>query len=271
MNTGIQDSVNLSWKLAAMLQGWGGPRLLESYDLERRPVAVRNVTEATGNLKRMLSPRMLSPPADVFVDGEQGAAARTEFGKSYTELMKREWHSIGIHLGYVYEHSPVIVPDGTAAPPDQVSTYQQTARPGSRAPHVWLSRGQSTLDLFGRSFVLLCLGPDWRPATVRGCSPRTGSTAADSRPGRLRGGAGLRKKAGTGSSRRPGRLARRRPAHRCRIDHRYRSWRNPCRHRCSDWRGYPMRLASFDGNRIGVIDCERGHRCHRATRPHRNR
>lgn len=158
MNTGIQDAVNLSWKLAGYLQGWGGRTLLDSYEIEMRPVALRNVAEATGNLKRMLSPRVSSPSAEVFQDGPQGDRARIEFGNRYTEQMKREWFSIGIHLGYMYEGSPIVVPDGTPQPPDEVSTYQPTARPGSRAPHVWLSPGESLIDLFGREFVLLRFG-----------------------------------------------------------------------------------------------------------------
>jgi 2-polyprenyl-6-methoxyphenol hydroxylase-like FAD-dependent oxidoreductase/predicted lipoprotein with Yx(FWY)xxD motif len=160
MNTGIQDAVNLSWKLAARLQGWGGEHLLETYETEMRPVAIRNVSEATGNLKRMLSPRVLSPSREIFEDGPGSEAARIEFGNQYTELMKREWFSIGIHLGYMYEGSPIIVPDGTPQPPDEVSSYVQTARPGSRAPHVWLAEGKSTLDLFGKEFVLMCFDKD---------------------------------------------------------------------------------------------------------------
>ena len=85
-------------------------------------------------------------------------AARIEFGNQYTALMKREWFSIGIHLGYMYEGSPIVVPDGTPQPPDEVSSYVPTARPGSRGPHVWLAEGKSTLDLFGKEFVLLCFG-----------------------------------------------------------------------------------------------------------------
>jgi hypothetical protein len=69
--------------------------------------------------------------------------------------MKREWYTIGIHLGYRYEGSPIIVSDGSDEPEDTVTTYQQTARPGHRAPHVWLEPGRSTLDLFGKSFVLV--------------------------------------------------------------------------------------------------------------------
>jgi hypothetical protein len=158
MNMGIQDAVDLSWKLEAMLKGWGGPHLLQSYETERRPVAIRNVREASGNLKRMLQPRAAKPPPEAFAPGAAGDAARTEFGRAYTEMMKREWFSIGIHLGYRYEGSPLIVPDGTPEPPDAVMDYVPTARPGHRAPHAWLKTGRSTLDLFGRCFVLLRFG-----------------------------------------------------------------------------------------------------------------
>jgi 2-polyprenyl-6-methoxyphenol hydroxylase-like FAD-dependent oxidoreductase len=160
MNTGIQDAVNLSWKISACLRGWGGQHLLESYEIEQRPVAVRNVAEATENLKRMLSPRVSSPSPQIFRDDAPGAEeARAAFGHQYTQMMKREWFTIGIHLGYVYEGSPIVVPDGTPRPADEVSTYRPTSRPGSRAPHVWLESGKSILDYFGREFVLLEFGP----------------------------------------------------------------------------------------------------------------
>jgi hypothetical protein len=74
--------------------------------------------------------------------------------------MKREWQSLGIHLGYVYAGSPICIPDGTPPPNDDPTIYVQNTWPGSRAPHVWLADGRSTLDLFGRGFVLLCLGAD---------------------------------------------------------------------------------------------------------------
>jgi 2-polyprenyl-6-methoxyphenol hydroxylase-like FAD-dependent oxidoreductase len=160
MNMGIQDAVDLGWKLEAAVKGWAGPRLLGSYGLERRPVGIRNVNEATGNLKRMLAPRDSRPSKEVFEPGPAGDKARKEFGDRYTAMMKREWFAPGIHLGYVYEGSPVIVADGTPPPPDDVMTYTQTSRPGSRAPHVWLDEDNSTLDLFGRGFVLLRFGPD---------------------------------------------------------------------------------------------------------------
>jgi 2-polyprenyl-6-methoxyphenol hydroxylase-like FAD-dependent oxidoreductase len=154
MNTGMQDSVDLGWKLAAMLQGWGGSDLLASYEAERQPVARRNIQEATNNLQRMLSPRKHLSSL-VFQPGPEGDEARRTFGDAYTQVMKFEWNTLQTHLGYRYDQSPIIVPDGTDAPNDPPMEYTQNARPGSRAPHVWLADGKSTLDLFGDGFVLL--------------------------------------------------------------------------------------------------------------------
>jgi 2-polyprenyl-6-methoxyphenol hydroxylase-like FAD-dependent oxidoreductase len=155
MNTGIQDAVDLSWKLAAMIEGWGGDGLLDSYGVERQPIGTRNVTEASGNLRRMLS---VPPHAELLDDTPQGAATRAEVGRAFSETMSHEWHTLGVHLGYRYETSPICWPDGSAAPPDEPGSYVPTARPGHRAPHATLSDGRSTLDLFGRGFTLLGFG-----------------------------------------------------------------------------------------------------------------
>jgi 2-polyprenyl-6-methoxyphenol hydroxylase-like FAD-dependent oxidoreductase len=160
MNTGIQDAVDLSWKLEAVLRGWGGPGLLASYESERRPVALRNVAASTENLERMLSTRDRKPPPQVFADGPQADAIRAEYGAWFTEIMRHEWFMNGFHLGYRYDDSPIVWPDGTPAPPLEGRTYRQTARPGARAPHVALADGGSTLDLFGRGFTLLRIGPN---------------------------------------------------------------------------------------------------------------
>ena len=157
MNTGIGDAVDLAWKLEAILTGWGGPALLEAYTDERRPIAVRIAGESTQNLEAMLSPRGQMRP-ELLEPGPEGDRSRRELGAHITEAMKREWFSIGLHLGLRYDESPICVPDGTPAPPTPVTSYTQTARPGARAPHVWLGDGRSTLDLFGRGFVLLRLG-----------------------------------------------------------------------------------------------------------------
>ncbi len=155
MNTGIGDAVDLSWKLAATIEGWGGGALLDSYSAERQPVGARNVTEASGNLRRMLD---VPHHADLLDDTPQAAAKREKLGREFTETMSREWHTLGIHLGYRYEGSPICWHDGSAPSPDNPNTYVQTARPGHRAPHAWLSDGRSTLDLFGHGFTLLGFG-----------------------------------------------------------------------------------------------------------------
>src|SRR5262249_13428736 len=156
MNTGMQDAVDLGWKLDAVLKGWAGPNLLATYEIERRPVAVRNVKASTENLQRMLAPRTTHKPSpEVFQSGPAGDAARKAYGDWYTELMRHEWFMNGYHLGYRYDDSPIVVPDGTPAPPLEGRTCTQIARPGARAPHVWLRDGRSTLDLYVRGFVLL--------------------------------------------------------------------------------------------------------------------
>ncbi|HTH96214.1 MAG TPA: FAD-dependent oxidoreductase [Stellaceae bacterium] len=157
MNTGIGDAVDLSWKLTAMLEGWGGPHLLASYEAERLPIGWRNVREASRNLGRMKSP---GANKALLEDTAEGAATRQRVGREFSEAMRHEWFTLGMHLGYRYEASPICWPDGTEPTPDDPMNYRPTARPGSRAPHVWLADGRSTLDLFGRGFALLRLGAD---------------------------------------------------------------------------------------------------------------
>jgi 2-polyprenyl-6-methoxyphenol hydroxylase-like FAD-dependent oxidoreductase len=158
MNTGIGDAVDLGWKLEAVHKGWGGTDLLSTYETERRPVGLRNVAEASRNLRRMLSTRQRLPGPEIFQPGAANDVARKEYGDWFAEIMRHEWFANGVMMGYRYDDSPIVWPDGTPAPPDLSHPYVQTARPGARAPHVWLKDGRSTLDLFGRGFVLLRLG-----------------------------------------------------------------------------------------------------------------
>jgi 2-polyprenyl-6-methoxyphenol hydroxylase-like FAD-dependent oxidoreductase len=140
MNVGIQDVHNLAWKLAGVLRGWAGPRLLDTYDAERRPFALAVTADATQNLAA----------------GE---------GRRPGHFNNR-----GRVLGVSYDSSAVI-PDGIALPAvdNPVVEYVPTARPGSRAPHLWLGRGDeriSALDLYDTRFVLLAgpAGQQWRAA-----------------------------------------------------------------------------------------------------------
>jgi 2-polyprenyl-6-methoxyphenol hydroxylase-like FAD-dependent oxidoreductase len=155
MNTGMGDAVDLGWKLAAMVDGWGGPRLLASYEAERRPIAQRNVNEATRNV---LNHQFDAP--EILSDTPEGERQRRQVGARITQDGARRHGHEGLALGYRYDPSPICWPDAEAAPPDDTSRYVPSAHPGCRAPHAMLADGRSILDLFGRGFVLLRLGRD---------------------------------------------------------------------------------------------------------------
>jgi 2-polyprenyl-6-methoxyphenol hydroxylase-like FAD-dependent oxidoreductase len=152
MNTGIQDAFDLGWKLAAVLQGWGGPVLLDSYDYERRPASARAAEVSRQNYRRLTSAPQCS---EIYSPTPAGDAARRAIGARLVEENQKSWHPMGVHLGYIYNPSPIVVPDGTPVPADDTVGYEPTAFPGARAPHVWLRPDKSILDLFGDGFVLL--------------------------------------------------------------------------------------------------------------------
>ncbi|MCB9529563.1 MAG: FAD-dependent monooxygenase [Myxococcales bacterium] len=156
MNTGIGDACDLGWKLAAVFDGWGGEALLDSYEAERRPIAMRNVAAAGRNaadLKRHAVPPVIEAP------GEAGERVRRVAGLQIAQGNRKEFESAGVQLGYHYGDSPIVVGDGTPPPPDEEIDYTPTARPGSRAPHVDLGGGEILYDRFGSGFTLLRLAP----------------------------------------------------------------------------------------------------------------
>lgn len=155
MNTALQDVFDLGWKIEAVLKGWGGRHLLDSYDAERRPAGKWFVTAATALFRPWLLKLDYSAILD---DTPEGEATRREVGRTLKEVMYPEWEICGTAMGYHYEGSPICVADGTPEPEPDPVVYLQTSRPGSRAPHAWLADGRSTLDLFGKGFVLLRFG-----------------------------------------------------------------------------------------------------------------
>jgi hypothetical protein len=162
MNTGIADAVDLGWKLAATLQGWGGDGLLDTYELERRQVLVELLNyqglDVTGD-----EPRQFAFPIAAGFDAPEGlddpGDAGTEVRRAYAERLRglraEEFSKPGLDLGYRYERSPICLDDEAEPVRREIGRYTQTSRAGSRAPHAWLRRGFSTLDLFGRGFTLL--------------------------------------------------------------------------------------------------------------------
>src|SRR5262249_40737530 len=157
MNTGLGDAVDLGWKLAAVIDGWGGEALLESYGLERIPVGIASVADSDRTYHETTLLRGGSAIAQCSAEGEN---QRRQFAE---DLLARtqgrsDPTSENVKLGYCYQNSPIIWFDGTAEPPEDVWHFVPSARPGSRAPHTWIGDNRSLLDLFGRSFVLLRFG-----------------------------------------------------------------------------------------------------------------
>jgi hypothetical protein len=158
MNTGVDDASNLAWKLAAMLQGWGGDELLKSYESERMPIALRN-TEAARQLTANIGETDVDPAIEQ--DTPAGEVARRAAGAMLTTF-KEQFASIGVPLGARYDASTIIASDG-AAPIDSLIAYSPTSVPGGRAPHFWLDEkrtyGSSLYDRLGTGFTLLRVGP----------------------------------------------------------------------------------------------------------------
>ncbi|WP_197361846.1 FAD-dependent monooxygenase, partial [Streptomyces clavuligerus] len=155
LNTGIGDAADLGWKLAAALDGWAGRQLLDTYQTERRPIAVESLEEAHVHLQRTL--RRPVPPG-IHREGPEGGRARAEMAEQLRNSgVQREFDAPEIHFGLRYR-SPAIIEDPTVpvrrGKPD--ADWRPGSEPGSRAAHAWWDGATSTLDLYGRGFVLLC-------------------------------------------------------------------------------------------------------------------
>ncbi|WP_050934451.1 FAD-dependent monooxygenase [Arthrobacter globiformis] len=150
-NTCIGDAANLAWKIAAAFEGWAGPRLLESYGLERRPVADRTIRDAAANGKALAY--HFADPA-LTAAGVAGEAARAGAHDALA-VKQSEFDSLGLVLGYSYAESPLVVPDGAPVPAEDPIRYVPSASPGALVPHAWLEGGTSLYDVLGPGFSLL--------------------------------------------------------------------------------------------------------------------
>jgi 2-polyprenyl-6-methoxyphenol hydroxylase-like FAD-dependent oxidoreductase len=160
-NTAVEDAVNLGWKLAADINGLGGPALLDSYELERRPAAIRNTGYARGFAESLGS---FTPTAGLEDDSALGEQLRRQAGAYLEKHGRAEFNIPGITFGTRYDGSPILWPDGAPPPPDSANTYEPCASPGGRAPHLWLADGRSLFDMLGFDWTLLRLGPTPPPA-----------------------------------------------------------------------------------------------------------
>lgn len=156
MNMGVGDAVDLGWKLAATIAGWGGPDLLASYEIERRPVHEMVMDEAESN-HSILSNQLYQ--GDLESETPAGEQARAVVSEAIRRQKNREFNALSVVLGYSYAGSPVIASEkgATIAGPGALD-YVPDAVPGSLAPHAWLADDRSLYDLFGAGFTLLVLG-----------------------------------------------------------------------------------------------------------------
>jgi 2-polyprenyl-6-methoxyphenol hydroxylase-like FAD-dependent oxidoreductase len=165
MNAGIADAENLSWKLAAVLDGWAPPAILDAYEAERQPVAdqVSRFTEDSASRARTQHREI---PAEVEWPGPIGEATRARIGKEAYDLAIQRQCAGGLNFGYFYEGSPIIAYDGEPHPAYTMCDFTSSTVPGCRAPHLWLSDGRSLYDALGPGYTLIRLDPAVRVSGI---------------------------------------------------------------------------------------------------------
>jgi hypothetical protein len=157
MNSGVGDAIDLAWKLATVLEGWGGPGLLGSYEIERRQVGERNVAASTYASRGRRAWRAEYRPC-LRDNTPEGAAARAHLARFAEREQRKSNEMIGAELGYRYVGSPIIWPEPGEGPPHEFIDYVPSTWPGARLPHVWLNDGAALHDRIGDGFTLLRLG-----------------------------------------------------------------------------------------------------------------
>ena len=156
MNTGAGDASDLGWKLAAVLQGWGGEHLLDSYEAERRPIGIRNVAASRKAAEGRRAWRSLWEP-EITDDTAEGQRVRTRLAERAD--LEQRWSNdlLGIEMGYRYVGSPLTCDEVGGPDPDSFR-YVPTTWPGARLPNVWLRDGRALQDAVGREYTLLRVG-----------------------------------------------------------------------------------------------------------------
>ncbi|MFB6522417.1 FAD-dependent monooxygenase [Streptomyces sp. NPDC056401] len=151
MNTGIGDAVDAAWKIAALIKGFGGDGLLDSYEAERYPVGLRNVHTSHRHLGVHLR-------AGELLRG--GASPETV--AAFLEAERGENEYRGVELGYRYNGSPIVCHEDADEPPYSPAEYTPTTWPGGRPPSLLLEDGKAIYDLFAPSFTLVDFAGDGR-------------------------------------------------------------------------------------------------------------
>ena len=154
MNAGIADAMNLSWLLAAHLNGWAPASILDAYEAERWPITSQVSRFAMSHAESEIR-RRGAVPADIEDDGAEGERARRETGRLTCEINVQQYACAGLNFGTYYDRSPIIAYDGADHPAYTMSSYTPSTVPGCRTPHFWCEDGTSLYDAMGPEFTLL--------------------------------------------------------------------------------------------------------------------
>ena len=159
MNTGVGDAFDLSWKLAGTLQGWGGPRLLDAYQAERRPVAAKNI-EASRWASSTVPLWLQQYRPHIYDDTPEGHTAKRRLIEAYREYHVRVFSMIGVEIGYSYAWSDIVADEPGNVPEWSITHYDGHTRPGVKLPHIWLKDGRAMQDVLGQNYTVLDLRGD---------------------------------------------------------------------------------------------------------------
>jgi 2-polyprenyl-6-methoxyphenol hydroxylase-like FAD-dependent oxidoreductase len=164
MNAGIADATNLSWLLAAHLNGWAPASILDAYEAERWPITHQVSRFAMSHAEAEIR-RRGAIPEEIEDEGERGERARQQTGRLTYEINVQQYACAGLNFGTFYDCSPIIAYDGGKPPVYTMSTYTPCTVPGCRMPHFWCADGRSLYDVMGREFTLVRFDPaiDVRP------------------------------------------------------------------------------------------------------------
>lgn len=154
MNAGIADAMNLSWLLAAHLNGWAPEAILDAYEAERWPITEQVSRLAMSQAEQETERRSVVPDA-IADEGPEGDRLRAEAGRIACETNIKQFACAGLNFGYYYDSSPLIAYDGDAHPSYTMGSFTPSTVPGCRAPHLWLDDGRSLYDAFGPEYTLL--------------------------------------------------------------------------------------------------------------------
>jgi 2-polyprenyl-6-methoxyphenol hydroxylase-like FAD-dependent oxidoreductase len=173
MNAGIADAMNLSWLLAARLNGWAAEAALAAYEAERQPIT-EQVSKFAMNHALALQKEREGVPAGIEAPGTEGAGARAAAGRALYDLNVKQYCCGGLNFGSYYDRSPLIAYDGEAAPGYTMDQFTPSTVPGCRTPHVWLDDGRSLYDALGPGYTLLRFDASVSSAALEDAAARRG-------------------------------------------------------------------------------------------------